>query len=333
MYNRNEVNRKLIEILRILSEQTEPVGARFIARKLRDRGYPLDERTVRYHLRLLDERGLTGNMGYDGRVITEKGLEELRNALVTDRIGFIITKIESLIFKANFDVRQGKGNVIINNAVISKRHYNTALKIIRKVVSAGYAVSPLVRIFEEGEVVEGRIVPKGKVMIVTLCSITLDAILHHAGIPISPMFGGMVQILERKALRFTDLISYSGSTLDPLEIFSAKGLSSVLKAVETGNGYVLANFREIPMDAMAKAKEELKRAEKFGINGVLRIGEPNTPVLGVPVRINHVGIAVFGGTNMLTALSEAGIPVEIKAIEGFMDVKEMVDINDLPFKS
>ncbi|RLI15295.1 MAG: hypothetical protein DRO43_01560 [Candidatus Hecatellales archaeon] len=57
MYNRNEVNRKLIEILRILSEQTEPVGARFIARKLRDRGYPLDERTVRYHLRLLDERG------------------------------------------------------------------------------------------------------------------------------------------------------------------------------------------------------------------------------------------------------------------------------------
>ena len=84
---------------------------------------------------------------------------------------------------------------------------------------------------------------------------------------------------------------------------------------------------------MAKAKEELKRAEKFGINGVLRIGEPNTPVLGVPVRINHVGIAVFGGTNMLTALSEAGIPVEIKAIEGFMNVKEMVDVNDLPFKS
>ncbi|RLI15296.1 MAG: hypothetical protein DRO43_01565 [Candidatus Hecatellales archaeon] len=197
-------------------------------------------------------------MGYDGRVITEKGLEELRNALVTDRIGFIITKIESLIFKANFDVRQGKGNVIINNAVISKRHYNTALKIIRKVVSAGYAVSPLVRIFEEGEVVEGRIVPKGKVMIVTLCSITLDAILHHAGIPISPMFGGMVQILERKPLRFTDLISYSGSTLDPLEIFSAKGLSSVLKAVETGNGYVLANFREIPMTLWPRLRRSLK---------------------------------------------------------------------------
>jgi hypothetical protein len=329
MYNRNEVDRKLIEILRVLSEQDKPVGARLIARKLGDRGYLLDERTVRYHLKFLDERGLTKNLGYDGRVITEKGLEELRNAFVTDRIGFIITKIESLIFRADFDVRRGKGNVIVNIATLNKKHFNHALKIMRTVALAGYAVSPLVKIFDEGDTFEGQTVPKGKVIITTLCSITLDAILHHAGIPISPMFGGIIQILEGKPVRFTELISYSGSTLDPLEIFSAKGLSSVLRAVETGSGYALANFREIPMDAMVKAKEELRKAEEFGIGGIIQVGGPNAPVLGVPVRINHVGIAIFGGTNPLTALSEAGIPVEIKAIEGLLNIKEMVDIKEI----
>lgn len=325
----NEVNRKLIEILRILSEQNHPVGARFIARKLSDRGYRLDERTVRYHLRFLDERGLTRNLGYDGRIITEKGLEELRNALVTDRIGFIITKIESLIFKADFDVNKGRGNVIVNLAVLSRKHFDKALKIMRKVVKAGYAVSPLVKILNEGEAFGRHIVPKGKVTILTLCSITLDAILHRAGIPISPMFGGIVQILDWKPVRFTELISYSGSTLDPLEIFSAKGLSSILRAVETGNGYVLANLREIPMDAVDKAREELEKAEKSSIGGVLEIGSPNTPVLNVPVRINHVGIAILGGINPLTAVSEVGIPIEVKAIEGSINIKELVDINEL----
>ena len=329
MYHRNGIDRKLVEILRILSEHNMPVGARLIARKLSDRGYRLDERTVRYHLKFLDERGLTKNLGYDGRVITEKGLEELRNAFVTDRIGFIITKIESLIFKASFDVKRRKGTVIVNLATLNKRHFNQALKIMKKVVSAGYAVSPLIKVFDEGETFESQRVPKGKVMIITLCSMTLDAVLHHAGIPISLMFGGTIQILEKKPLRFTELISYSGSTLDPLEIFSAKGLSSVLKAVETGNGYALANLREIPMDAVDRAREELRKAEEFGIGGIIEVGRPNSPVLGVPVRINHVGIAIFGGTNPLTALSEAGISVEVKAIGSLLNINEMIDINKL----
>ena len=65
-----ETQRKLIEILRILSESTEEMGARKIAEEMNRRGYNLGERAVRYHLRMLDERGFTKKHGYLGRVLT-----------------------------------------------------------------------------------------------------------------------------------------------------------------------------------------------------------------------------------------------------------------------
>lgn len=325
----SQVDRKLIEILKVLDEQNTPTGARVIAKKLRERGYNLDERTVRYHLRILDERGLTRNLGYAGRLITERGIEEMKNALVADRIGFIITKIESLIFKMDFDLEKGKGKVIANVATLDEKHLKKALQILKTVILAGYCVSPHVKIAFEGESLLGYTVPKGKVIIATVCSITLDGILHHTGIPVAPRFGGVVQVLDKKPIRFTELISYSGSTLDPLELFSAKGLNSVLNVVTTGNGYVLANLREIPMDALPTAKEKLRKAGEAGINGVMFVGEPNMPVLGVPVGINKVGIALIGGTNPLAGVGEAGIPLETKAVECLMNFEEMIHINEV----
>lgn len=326
---RGQIDRKLIEILKVLNEQNAPTGARVIAKKLRERGYALDERTVRYHLRILDERGLTKNLGYAGRVITERGLEEMKNALVTDRVGFVITKIESLIFKMDFDLEKRKGKVIANVATLSSENLKEALQVMKKVILAGYCVSPYVKIAREGESLGGYGVPDGKVMLATLCSITLDGILHHSGIPVAPRFGGVVQVLNHKPVRFTELIAYSGTTLDPLELFSAKGLSSILEVVRTGNGYVLANLREIPMDALPMAKEMLLKAKKIGIGGLMVVGEPNVPVLGVPVGINKVGIAFVGGTNPLAGVGEAGIHVNAKAIACLINFEELTHINEL----
>jgi repressor of nif and glnA expression len=324
-----DVDRKLIEILKILSEYSEPVGARVIARKLAERGYNLDERTVRYYLRILDERGLTRNLGYAGRVITEKGLEEIRHAFVKDRIGFVLAKIESLIFRMNFDLERRKGKVVVNTAIIDENYFSKALNIIRKVILAGYSVGPYVKVAKGGEFIGNYMIPEGKVLIATICSITLDGILHHAGIPVSPMFGGVVQFLDGKPVRFTDLVSYAGSTLDPLELFSAKGLSSVTEVVKSGRGYILANIREIPMDALQAAKKILQKAEESGISGVLAIGQPNMPILGVPVSMNRAGIAFIGGMNPLVAVNEARIPIEAKAIECLIEFEEMKHVNEI----
>ena len=49
-----DVERKVVTILRVLAEHDEPVGARKIALRLRDYGIELSERAVRYHLQLMD---------------------------------------------------------------------------------------------------------------------------------------------------------------------------------------------------------------------------------------------------------------------------------------
>lgn len=55
----HDVERKVISILKILSESPRPLGARLIAGQLKEHGVELGERAVRYHLKLMDERGLT----------------------------------------------------------------------------------------------------------------------------------------------------------------------------------------------------------------------------------------------------------------------------------
>ncbi|MFC2019796.1 winged-helix domain-containing protein [Chloroflexota bacterium] len=69
-FDNQDVERKVLSILKILSDSQDVLGARVIARQLKDLGIELGERAVRYHLKLMDERGLTRLSGRDGRLIT-----------------------------------------------------------------------------------------------------------------------------------------------------------------------------------------------------------------------------------------------------------------------
>jgi len=97
-----DTERKIVTILRVLSESSEPVGSIHIARELENHGIHLSERAVRYHLKMTDERGFTRPLGRDGRTITPNGLEELRVALASEQVGFVIERIELLAFQTTF---------------------------------------------------------------------------------------------------------------------------------------------------------------------------------------------------------------------------------------
>jgi hypothetical protein len=113
-YETHEVERKVMAILTVLSESQGSLGGRVIAHRLKDQGIELTERAVRYHLKLMDERGLTQLMGRDGRIITGSGIEELKSARVRDKVGFVISKIELLAFRTNFDWEKRTGPVPVN---------------------------------------------------------------------------------------------------------------------------------------------------------------------------------------------------------------------------
>ncbi len=317
------VQRKLIEILRILYENNEPIGARLIADRMNERGYPIGERGVRYHLRILDERGLTKRQGYDGRVITEPGINELNNALVGDRLGFIITRIEKLIYDTTFDLKTGQGNVIINTSVIDKNDFDKTMEILRHVIYNGYPISPHIKLIDEGTVTPDFKIPEGKIGIATMCSITIDGILLKNGIPANTRYGGILKVKNRKPLYFEDIIVYNGTTIDPMRIFISKKMTRVLEAVDTGSGKLLANLREIPASALPEAESVLHSVMDSNIGGIAEIGKPGTSVLDGPVETGKVGIAVYAGVNAMAAVEETGIKVDTHPISTIIDFKEL----------
>lgn len=317
------VQRKLNEILRILRENQEPIGARLIADKMNERGYPIGERGVRYHLRILDERGLTKRQGYDGRIITERGTRELENALVGDRMGFIITRIEKLIYDTSFDLNTGQGNVIINTSIIDKKDIDRTLDIMEHAINDGYSFSPYIKIMDEGSSSSDINIPEGKIGIATMCSITIDGILLKNGIPVTPKYGGLLDVKKRKPTGFEEIIVYNGTSIDPMRIFISKKMTRVLDAVDTGSGRLLANLREIPMSSVIKAQEVLESAMSMGIAQITEIGEPGRSVLDAPVDSGKVGVVVYAGTNIMAAVEESGINVATFPISTIMDFKEL----------
>ncbi|MCZ7356368.1 MAG: NrpR regulatory domain-containing protein [Candidatus Methanoperedens sp.] len=317
------VQRKLIEILRILYENHEPIGARLIADRMNERGYPIGERGVRYHLRILDERGLTQRQGYDGRVITERGIEELNNALVGDRLGFIITRIEKLIYDTTFDLKSGQGSVIVNTSVIDKNDFEKTMGMLHHVMYDSYSISPYIKLIEEGTVTSDIKIPEGKIGIATMCSITIDGILMKNGIPVNTRYGGLLDVKNRKPAGFDDIIAYSGTSIDPMRIFISKRMTRVMDAVEKGSGKLLANLREIPASAVSEAEVVLQSIIEAKIGGIAEIGKPGKSVLNAPVENGKVGIVAYAGVNGMAAVEEMGIKVDTHPISTIIDFKEL----------
>ena len=317
------VQRKLIEILRIIHENHEPIGARLIADRINERGYPIGERGVRYHLRSLDERGLTKRQGYDGRIITEQGIKELQNALVGDRMGLIITRIERLIYDTTFDLKSGQGSVIINTSIVDKKDIDKTLEIMRHVINDGYSFSPYIKLIEEETETSDIDIPAGKIGIATMCSITIDGILLKNGIPVTPRYGGLLKVINRIPEGFEDIIVYDGTSIDPMRIFISKKMTRVLDAVDTGTGMLLANLRAIPASAISEAENVLKSVKGIGIADIAEIGEPGRSVLNAPVEAGKAGVVVYAGTNIMAAVEEMGVNVITHPISTIMDFKEM----------
>jgi len=320
----SQVQRKLIEILRILHENKEPIGARLIADRMNERGYPIGERGVRYHLRILDERGLTQRQGYDGRVITEPGIKELRDALVGDRVGFIITRIEKLIYDTTFDLKTGEGKVIINMSIVDKNDLDKTMEVLTSVMhDGGYSFSPYIKLIEEGGLISDIEIPEGKLGIATMCSITVDGILMKNGIPVNPKYGGILEIKNRKPVSFEDIIVYTGTSIDPMRIFMSKRMTRVLDAVDTGNGKLLANLREIPASSANEAEKLLKAVLRARVGSVAEVGKPGKSLLNAPIDAGKVGVVVYAGTNAMAAVEESGIDVATYPISSVIDFKEL----------
>ena len=200
---------------------------------------------------------------------------------------------------------------------------------MKPVFAAGLCVSDLVAVAREGEMSGELMVPPGTVALATVCSIVVNGTLLRAGVPMDSRFGGILQIRNHKPLRFVELIHYAGTSVDPSEVFIRARMTSVAEAAKTGDGKVLANFREIPALCRPITEEVVAKLREAGLGGLLLMGTTSEPVCEIPVELNRIGMILLGGLNPVAAAEEAGVEAENYAMSTFIDYQSLIKFSEL----
>ena len=317
----SESEHKIIEILRILNDQNKPTGSKLIAQELKNKGFNLGERAVRYHMQILDEKGYTQRMGYSGRQITELGRKKLEKGLIYDQIDFIYSKFEEMIYLTNFNYINKTGDVVVNTSTI---YDEKAFNIIKDVFKSGLCVSPYTNLKADNN--------KDEIQIKTICGTTIDGILLNEGIPTIPLYGGLVKIEDYVPTKFSELISYKKTSVTPLDAFVAPGMTSVIDVMNNGCGTIPANFRLIPSVGRESCINMINKLEKIGIGGVIGVSSEGENMLGIPVPEGMVGVAISGGVTPFCAAQELGYDIDIKIaeeIEGFDTLSPIANVKKI----
>jgi repressor of nif and glnA expression len=319
----DKIEKKRLAILSILKEAKEPLGSLGIMELMNHMRYDIRERTVCFHLNAMDAAGLTECVGRQGRRITSKGLVELSQARAFEKLGFLAARIDELSFLMNFNLEKREGTVVVNMSIVPQQEFLLTYTHMLEVFKKGYSMGKLLALFKPGERVGDIIVPEGMVGVGTVCSITLNGVLVSHGIPVLSRFGGLLEYQDWKPARFTAIINYDGTTLDPLEIFIKSGMTDYRGATQTGNGRIGAGFRELPSSSRERVMELARELDGIGLGGFLEVGFPGRDLLEIPINEGRLGAIVIGGLNPMAILEEYGIKVYSRALSALIDYRKL----------
>jgi len=319
----------MMAILRVLRNADESVGSHHIARELKSTGTDLSERAVRNYLAQADARGWTRNLGRRGRVLTSEGRQELEGALVMDKVGFVSARVDALTYRMDFDPEARKGTVILNISTLSLEDARAALNEVFKVYDARLGMGRLLGLGYPGDLVGDMRVPNDRMVVATICSVSINGLFLRAKVATRSRFGGLLEIEDGQPKRFTQIIHYDGTSLDPLEIFIRGHMTSVAQAAATGSGIIGASFREVPTVALPEVRRMIALSEKLGLGGVIAVGQPNRPLLDIPVAQGCFGLVVAGGLNPIAAIVESGISTTSAAMHSLCDYDTLVEYSEL----
>ncbi len=320
---------KYSAILKALSEDEAPAGATKLIRRLRAMGVDMQPRTVRAHLLEMDHKGFTVlESRRMGRRLTERGRRELTNTNVYSKLGFFAAKVDECGYQMTYSLRSGKGTVVANMALIRERDLSRALLYMAPAFHAGTGVSNRLAVARVGESIGDFRVPLGSIALATISSVTINGILLSKGIPVTSRFGGLLEMHDGVPLRFIDAIEYSGTTINPIELFSGAGMTEISKYAKTGRGVVGAVFCEIPVCSLKAVKNIFARMHERGLSGDIVMGEASLPLLDIPVTEGRTGVILMGGINPLAVLHEVGIPATTRSLSGIVSISKFRPFED-----
>jgi len=314
---------KELLILKTLKNASSALSSVRIAEELNLLGYEISERTVRLYLQQLVVEGLAKSNGKRGYLLTETGLKELESSEIIERVGFLSAKIDQMTYRMNFDLNTALGTVVINVTIVRPELFAPNIPNICKVFSEGYAMGNLITFLGPGEGLGHIVIPQGMIGVGTVCSITLNGVLLKHGIPTNSRFGGLLELVDKRPVRFVEVIMYDGTSIDPLEVFIRSGMTDYMGAIQTGNGRIGASFREFPAESRDVVEQLGERLKRIGLGGLVTIGKPGQSVLDIPVSEGRIGAVVIGGLNPVSILEENGIRAYSKALGGLVDFNRL----------
>ncbi|KAF1078881.1 DUF128 domain-containing protein [Methanogenium sp. MK-MG] len=294
--------RRSVEILRILSEQQQgPLGAKRLSELMAERGFSMSDRAVQYYLQYLDEQGFTRKVGNKGRVLTTDGHSEAGDALVDDRMGYVISRLEQLSFNVSFDPKTLTGDIAYNLTYVPYDEIEHVTRAYDEVINRGYSFFRGYSITDN----DPRL-PPDTVGFISACSITMDGVLQNNGIGVDIVYGGRFRITDNQPVCFDDLIRYRGTTIDPLSLFINAGLTSVDSLVHTGSGVALVNVREVTVQAREKVEGIIDDMAGCGFVRPVGMGTSPFNLRPDPYRLS---IVFFSGLNLVANAIEQGCNV------------------------
>ncbi|WP_457591195.1 NrpR regulatory domain-containing protein [Geoglobus sp.] len=312
------LDRTLISILEALSDG----GVRSssdISRFLRQKGIAIDPRTVRYHLKKLESMGYV-RRGRRGAELTASGEEFLKRANVFERLGEFTEVIEFNAYHCTFDPLRMTGTVPTDVAIVDKDEMDRIGEILLETSKAGFLISPLISTADEGEVIDGYEVGKGRMAIAVISNTIFDVILRRSGVNLLPEYAGLLYWRDRP-VGIREVISYSGTTLSPGWLFLNSGLTAVWSAVRRGEGYLITAIRSLSRYAVDIAWRELERAKARGFGGVVYLEGVTGNTLNIPPGV-RARLVVLAGLNYLAPLVENGVGAELKVNQIFLDYRD-----------
>ena len=228
------------------------------------------------------------------------------------KIPFLLPKSWNLIQQVNFDVEKRKGDIIANVSYISKDNLDNAIKIMEETYNSNPKyINPYYKLIDHPTDDE-------KIGIATICSLSIDGLLINNGIMCNPIYGGLLELTEPPL--FIDLISYSGTTLDPHKIFISKNKTAVSK--NQGTKKILASFKEIPYVSREYAVYLLDILKNTGFS-IYKIGKPREVTYNAKADNYNFGVVAGSGLNTIAAIKENGIAIQVKAIEKLIPFEKM----------
>ncbi|MDF1552301.1 MAG: NrpR regulatory domain-containing protein [Deferrisomatales bacterium] len=322
--------RKRTAILEVLRTEQEPVSSAMISAELMARGVEASERTVREYLSQLRGEGLSVAVGKRGHRVTAEGLAELDAATLLYRVGFLSAKIDEMTYRMDFDLNSRRGTVVVNTSLVPADQLAQGVERICRVFEKGYAMGTLMALLSPGEKLGQLEVPAGQLGFCTVCSITLNGVLLKYGIPTRSRFGGLLELVGGRATRFVELITYDGTSIDPLEVFIRSGMTNYTGAITDGNGRIGASFREVPADSRRRVVALAAELDAIGLGAFLKIGHSGQPLFNIPVGEGHAGAVVIGGLNPISILEEMGYRIESRAMSGLLEYGRLFPYAEFP---